>query len=64
MPAHRSSGKTGLVIHRGAGIVGPWPKSCGVAVETSPDAHAAVRRIANGIASWVNQLGSVWVEAS
>lgn len=34
----------------------------GVALETSPEAPAAVRTIANGIASWINQLGSVWVE--
>jgi exodeoxyribonuclease VII large subunit len=33
-----------------------------VALETSPDAPAAVRTIANGIASWINQLGAVWVE--
>jgi exodeoxyribonuclease VII large subunit len=33
-----------------------------VALETSPDAPAAVRTIANGIAAWINQLGSVWVE--
>nr|WP_238353540.1 exodeoxyribonuclease VII large subunit [Kribbella solani] len=31
-------------------------------METSPDAPAAVRTIANGIASWINQLGAVWVE--
>jgi exodeoxyribonuclease VII large subunit len=31
-------------------------------LETSPDAPAAVRTIANGIASWINQLGAVWVE--
>ena len=33
-----------------------------MALETSPDAPAAVRTIANGIASWINQLGAVWVE--
>ncbi|HEY0693748.1 MAG TPA: exodeoxyribonuclease VII large subunit, partial [Kribbella sp.] len=33
-----------------------------MALETSPDAPAAVRTIANGIAAWINQLGSVWVE--
>jgi exodeoxyribonuclease VII large subunit len=33
-----------------------------VALETSPDAPAAVRTIANGIAGWINQLGAVWVE--
>jgi exodeoxyribonuclease VII large subunit len=33
-----------------------------VALETSPEAPAAVRTIANGIASWINQLGAVWVE--
>jgi exodeoxyribonuclease VII large subunit len=31
-------------------------------LETSPDAPAAVRTIANGIAGWINQLGAVWVE--
>lgn len=31
-------------------------------METSPEAPAAVRTIANGIASWINQLGAVWVE--
>ncbi len=33
-----------------------------MALETSPDAPAAVRTIANGIAGWINQLGAVWVE--
>lgn len=33
-----------------------------MALQTSPDAPAAVRTIANGIAAWVNQLGAVWVE--
>ena len=33
-----------------------------MALETSPEAPAAVRTIANGIASWINQLGAVWVE--
>jgi exodeoxyribonuclease VII large subunit len=33
-----------------------------VALQTSPEAPAAVRTIANGIASWINQLGAVWVE--
>ena len=33
-----------------------------MALQTSPDAPAAVRTIANGIASWINQLGAVWVE--
>jgi exodeoxyribonuclease VII large subunit len=33
-----------------------------VALQTSPDAPAAVRTIANGIAGWINQLGAVWVE--
>ncbi|MGW6280118.1 exodeoxyribonuclease VII large subunit [Kribbella sp. NPDC055071] len=33
-----------------------------MALETSADAPAAVRTIANGIASWINQLGAVWVE--
>ncbi len=33
-----------------------------MALQTSPEAPAAVRTIANGIASWINQLGAVWVE--
>ena len=33
-----------------------------MALQTSPDAPAAVRTIANGIAGWINQLGAVWVE--
>ena len=33
-----------------------------MALDTSPDAPAAVRTIANGIAGWINQLGAVWVE--
>jgi exodeoxyribonuclease VII large subunit len=33
-----------------------------VALETSPQAPAPVRQIANAIAGWIDRLGSVWVE--
>jgi len=33
-----------------------------VALETSPEAPAPVRQIANAIAGWVDRLGAVWVE--
>ncbi len=33
-----------------------------MALDTSPDAPAPVRQIANAIAGWVDRLGAVWVE--
>ena len=33
-----------------------------MALETSPQAPAPVRQIANAIAGWVDRLGAVWVE--
>ena len=33
-----------------------------MAMETSPQAPAPVRQIANAIAGWVERLGAVWVE--
>ncbi len=33
-----------------------------MALETSPQAPAPVRQIANAIAGWVDKLGAVWVE--
>ena len=33
-----------------------------MALETSPQAPAPVRQIANAISGWVDRLGAVWVE--
>src|SRR5687767_14376187 len=37
-------------------------KVSAMALETSPQAPAPVRQIANAIAGWVDRLGAVWVE--
>ena len=33
-----------------------------MAMETSPQAPAPVRQVANAISGWVDRLGAVWVE--
>ncbi len=38
------------------------PNLAAMALDTSPEAPAPVRQIANAIAGWIDRLGAVWVE--
>jgi exodeoxyribonuclease VII large subunit len=51
-----------VVMVSSLGVSAPCPNLAAMALETSPQAPAPVRQIANAIAGWVDRLGAVWVE--